>query len=176
MAETTTKPGPSKQTKKTKSAVGAPSQLSQRTRSGKRAWRKNVDIDNVEEGLEAIRSEERVIGTALHNQPDKDLFTVDVTGDEGGGSFEPYHELNHTPDGRADHSKHSQTEVTQVLEGSIDFYQNTISEIRGSRCRIASYEEIRGQLPTEGKTVADVSTRPPWAVQRGHGPYRNWSW
>jgi nucleolar protein 53 len=88
MFMTATKPESSKRSKKTKSAVGAPSQLSQNTRQGKKAWRKNVDIDHVEEGLEAIRSEERVIGTALHNQLDKDLFTVDITGDEGGEPFE----------------------------------------------------------------------------------------
>jgi nucleolar protein 53 len=84
MAKTTTKAEPSKQTKKSKSIVGAPSQLSQNTRKGKKAWRKNVDIDHVEEGLETIRSEERVLGTALHNQPDKDLFAIDIAGDEGG--------------------------------------------------------------------------------------------
>ena len=84
MAKTTTKPEPSKRTQKTKSAIGAPSQLSQTTRNSKKAWRKNIDIDHVEEGLEAIRSEERVLGTAVHNQPDQDLFTVDVAGDEGG--------------------------------------------------------------------------------------------
>ncbi|KAF9781149.1 P60-like protein [Thelephora terrestris] len=83
MSRTTMKAESSKQAKKPKSAVGAPSQLSQNARKGKKAWRKNIDIDNVEEGLETIRSEERVLGTALHNQPDKDLFTVDVTGDEG---------------------------------------------------------------------------------------------
>jgi nucleolar protein 53 len=87
MSRTTMKAESSKQAKKTKSVVGAPSQLSQNARKGKKAWRKNIDIDNVEEGLETIRSEERVLGTALHNQPDKDLFTVDVTGDEGGESL-----------------------------------------------------------------------------------------
>ena len=84
MAKTVTKAELSKQTKRAKSAVGAPSQLSQSARKGKKAWRKNIDIDNVEEGLETIRTEERVLGTALHNQPDEDLFAVDVTGDEGG--------------------------------------------------------------------------------------------
>jgi nucleolar protein 53 len=86
MVKATTKAESSKQTKKTKSVIGAPSQLSQGARKGKKAWRKNIDIDNVEEGLETIRSEERVLGTALHNQPDKDLFAVDLTGDEGGAS------------------------------------------------------------------------------------------
>ncbi|KAF9645525.1 P60-like protein [Thelephora ganbajun] len=83
MFRTKVKAGSSEQTKKIKSAVGAPSQLSQGTRKGKKAWRKNVDIDNVEEGLETIRSEERVLGIALHNQLDKDLFTIDIIGDEG---------------------------------------------------------------------------------------------
>lgn len=48
--------------KNVKSAIGAPSQRSQGSRKGKRAWRKNVDIDEVEEGLEEIREEERVLG------------------------------------------------------------------------------------------------------------------
>jgi nucleolar protein 53 len=84
MAKTVTKAELSKQTKKTKAVAGAPSQLSQSARKGKKAWRKNIDIDNVEEGLETIRTEERVLGTALHNQQDRDLFTIDVAGDAGG--------------------------------------------------------------------------------------------
>jgi nucleolar protein 53 len=45
-----------------KSAVGAPAQRTQSSRKGKKAWRKNVDIDEVEEGLEELRVEERVAG------------------------------------------------------------------------------------------------------------------
>ncbi|EEB95305.1 hypothetical protein MPER_05742, partial [Moniliophthora perniciosa FA553] len=48
--------------KVTKSAIGAPSQRSQPSRKGKRTWRKNVDLDDVEEGLEEIRTQERVLG------------------------------------------------------------------------------------------------------------------
>lgn len=44
------------------SAIGAPAQRTQASRKGKRAWRKNIDIDAVEEGLEEIRAEERVVG------------------------------------------------------------------------------------------------------------------
>jgi nucleolar protein 53 len=47
------------------SDLGAPSQLAQSTRKGKKAWRKNIDIQPVEEGLESLRSEERVIGCAI---------------------------------------------------------------------------------------------------------------
>jgi nucleolar protein 53 len=44
------------------SALGAPAQRTQSSRKGKKAWRKNIDIDNVEDGLEEIRAEERVVG------------------------------------------------------------------------------------------------------------------
>ena len=40
----------------------APAQRNQSSRKGKRAWRKNVDLDEVEEGLEELRAEERVSG------------------------------------------------------------------------------------------------------------------
>ena len=60
--EKTAKQATSTKPKNSKSSVGAPSTRSQSSRKGKRAWRKNVDLDEVEEGLEEIRSEERVHG------------------------------------------------------------------------------------------------------------------
>ena len=48
--------------KPAKLALGAPSQLSQASRKGKQAWRKNIDIQHVEDGLESLRAEERVVG------------------------------------------------------------------------------------------------------------------
>ncbi|KAH6903331.1 ribosome biogenesis protein Nop53/GLTSCR2 [Coprinopsis sp. MPI-PUGE-AT-0042] len=65
-----------------KSATGAPSQLGQSSRKGKKAWRKNVDIQEVEQGLEEIRAEERVVGTAVQNLKDDQLFQIDVKGDD----------------------------------------------------------------------------------------------
>ncbi len=44
------------------STIGAPAQRSQASRKGKRAWRKNIDIDQVEERLEELRTEEREFG------------------------------------------------------------------------------------------------------------------
>ncbi|KAF8801238.1 P60-like protein [Phlegmacium glaucopus] len=64
------------------SALGAPSQHNQSSRKGKKAWRKNVDIGDVEQGLEGLRQEERVTGTILQKIKDSDLFTVDLIGDE----------------------------------------------------------------------------------------------
>ena len=54
--------GGAKKARSTKSSIGAPSQHSQSSRKGKKAWRKNIDIDEVEEGLEVIRTEERETG------------------------------------------------------------------------------------------------------------------
>jgi nucleolar protein 53 len=85
--------------KKTQSNVGAPSQLKQSSRKGKRAWRKNIDIEDIEEHLEDVRQQEREFGyvsfntlninrnlrhfrTALHKQTDDQLFQVDTKGDE----------------------------------------------------------------------------------------------
>ncbi|KAL0569997.1 hypothetical protein V5O48_011965 [Marasmius crinis-equi] len=98
--EKAAKPTSASKPKNAKSAIGAPSQRSQSSRKGKRAWRKNVDLDEVEEGLEEIRSEERVHGyasmsslslrgsltrtfrSALHKLADNELFYVDTEADE----------------------------------------------------------------------------------------------
>lgn len=47
------------------STVGAPAQHNQSSRKGKKAWRKNVDIEDLEEKLEGLRDEERTLGCAF---------------------------------------------------------------------------------------------------------------
>jgi len=48
-------------------SVGAPAQHSQPSRKGKKAWRKHVDIEPIEQALEDIRDQERTIGYGLYN-------------------------------------------------------------------------------------------------------------
>jgi nucleolar protein 53 len=36
---------------------GAPRQYKQHSRKGKKAWRKNVDVSDIQEGLEVVRDE-----------------------------------------------------------------------------------------------------------------------
>ncbi|KAI8324600.1 P60-like protein [Martensiomyces pterosporus] len=50
-------------------------------RKGKKAWRKNIDLEDVEDGLEELREEERQGGAAIQERKNADLFTVDVAGD-----------------------------------------------------------------------------------------------
>ncbi|KAH9934211.1 P60-like protein [Fomitopsis serialis] len=79
----TIRPAPNALTaKKKRSSVGAPAQHGQSSRKGKKAWRKNVDIEEVEVGMEELRDEERVTGSILQTKPNEELFQVDVKGDE----------------------------------------------------------------------------------------------
>ncbi|KAI9438287.1 tumor suppressor protein Gltscr2 [Lactarius indigo] len=64
------------------STVGAPAQHNQSSRKGKKAWRKNVDIEDLEETLEALRDEERTLGSTLQKKTDSELFVVDTKGDD----------------------------------------------------------------------------------------------
>ncbi|EFR00150.1 p60 domain-containing protein [Nannizzia gypsea CBS 118893] len=61
--------------------VGAPQQYKQPSRKGKKAWRKNVDVTEVQEGLELVRDEE-IKGGVLAEKPSEELFILDPTGDE----------------------------------------------------------------------------------------------
>lgn len=67
--------------KKSSSTLGAPAQHTQGSRKGKKAWRKHVDIEDIEESMEGMRAEERVVGSALQKKTDDELFQVDVKGD-----------------------------------------------------------------------------------------------
>ncbi|KAI4242150.1 MAG: hypothetical protein L6R40_004193 [Gallowayella cf. fulva] len=63
------------------SFVGAPQTHSQRSRKGKKAWRKNVDVSEVQEGLENAR-EEIIKGGIVAEKPSDALFTVDTSGSD----------------------------------------------------------------------------------------------
>ncbi|KAF9997350.1 hypothetical protein BGZ65_007078 [Modicella reniformis] len=51
------------------------------SRKGKKAWRKNVDITDVEQNLDELRAEERTTGGKVHQQPNEALFMLDTKGD-----------------------------------------------------------------------------------------------
>lgn len=59
----------------------APAQHKQPSRKGKKAWRKNVDVTQVQEGLEALR-EEVILGGPIAEKPSEELFAVDTIGSE----------------------------------------------------------------------------------------------
>ncbi|KAG0051797.1 hypothetical protein BGZ83_003273 [Gryganskiella cystojenkinii] len=51
------------------------------SRKGKKAWRKNVDIADIEQNLSELRAEERSTGGKVHLQANDVLFTMDTKGD-----------------------------------------------------------------------------------------------
>ncbi|KAI1615116.1 ribosome biogenesis protein Nop53/GLTSCR2 [Exophiala viscosa] len=61
------------------SEIGAPQQHKQPSRKGKKAWRKNVDITQVQEGLENLR-EEIIQGGPVAEKASEELFALDTTG------------------------------------------------------------------------------------------------
>ena len=59
----------------------APKKAKGISKKGKKGWRKNVDIEKVEEYLEDKRLEER-LGGAFVDRPDEQLFTIDKDAQE----------------------------------------------------------------------------------------------
>ncbi|KAL9001402.1 MAG: hypothetical protein Q9188_005471 [Gyalolechia gomerana] len=62
-------------------SVGPPQQHKQPSRKGKKAWRKNVDVSEIQKGLEDVR-EEVIKGGIVAEKPSETLFTVDTTGSD----------------------------------------------------------------------------------------------
>ncbi|KAB5523981.1 ribosome biogenesis protein Nop53/GLTSCR2 [Coniochaeta sp. 2T2.1] len=59
----------------------APKQFNQPSRKGKKAWRKNVDVTEVQKGLEE-RVEQIIQGGIVSEKASEDLFAIDVAGDK----------------------------------------------------------------------------------------------
>ncbi|KAI9757591.1 MAG: Glioma tumor suppressor candidate region protein 2 [Chaenotheca gracillima] len=62
--------------------IETPRQYSQPSRKGKRAWRKNIDISEVQQGLDDVR-EEVIRGGVIAEKPSDELFAFDTSGDKG---------------------------------------------------------------------------------------------
>ncbi|KAL4874124.1 hypothetical protein BDV12DRAFT_181965 [Aspergillus spectabilis] len=60
-------------------SLEAPRQYSQPSRKGKKAWRKNVDVTEVQEGLRLLKDEE-IKGGVLAEKPSEELFVIDTKG------------------------------------------------------------------------------------------------
>lgn len=62
--------------------TSAPQAHNQPSRKGKKAWRKNIDIASVTNGLVDLRDEIIATGGPLAEKSSNELFTVDTTGDD----------------------------------------------------------------------------------------------
>ncbi|KAH0547693.1 hypothetical protein FGG08_000182 [Glutinoglossum americanum] len=75
------------------SATQPPRQYKQPSRKGKKAWRKNVDITEIQEGLEILR-DEITTGGVIAEKVSEELFAIDTTGDKEIGKE---YRLKHKP-------------------------------------------------------------------------------
>ncbi|CEP21316.1 unnamed protein product [Cyberlindnera jadinii] len=64
------------------SSLNRPQQKKQPSRKGKKAWRKNIDIDDIEQAIEERRDEVIAFGEHADDLDHDKLFTIDVAGDE----------------------------------------------------------------------------------------------
>lgn len=64
------------------SDIGRPQNSGQSSKKGRRAWRKNVDISDIEKGLEEKREEIIQHGKPLNELESDDLFIIDEDADE----------------------------------------------------------------------------------------------
>lgn len=62
------------------SLLGRPSQKLQSSRKGKKAWRKNIDLDDLEMQIEEKRKEVEQLGDVIENVNSEELFTIDTKG------------------------------------------------------------------------------------------------
>ncbi|KAK3383224.1 ribosome biogenesis protein Nop53/GLTSCR2 [Lasiosphaeria ovina] len=58
-----------------------PQQYKQPSRKGKKAWRKNVDVSDIEKGLDQVNEQIIVTGGVIAEKESEDLFMLDVVGD-----------------------------------------------------------------------------------------------
>lgn len=62
-------------------AIRAPATHTQPSRKGKKAWRKNVDLTEVQQGLDEVRDEIIKTGGVIAEKDSDQLFTTDISGD-----------------------------------------------------------------------------------------------
>jgi nucleolar protein 53 len=119
----------------------APSQASQPSRKGKKAWRKHVDITPITSGLDARREEIITHGRPLSEKTQDELFALDTSGAS-----------------KEDVSKNSQGKKIKVLK---------MDEILGRRSAVPALENSRkrpaevgdGVLPQKKQKVDWVSKK-----------------
>ncbi|QPH04635.1 hypothetical protein C2857_001798 [Epichloe festucae Fl1] len=68
----------------------APRQFEQSSRKGKKAWRKNVNVTEIERGLAEL-NEEVIRGGVIREKKSSELFTIDLQGDSKASKNPPKH-------------------------------------------------------------------------------------
>ncbi|KAL8775450.1 MAG: hypothetical protein Q9194_003761 [Teloschistes cf. exilis] len=152
------------------STIGAPQQHSQPSRKGKKAWRKNVDVSEVQQGLENARAEV-IKGGIVAEKPSESIFTLDTTGSE---QIRKTHKTSKPL--KADEILATRSAVPAVsthkrLGVTDGIIEPSSKRRKGNGVKLQEYERLR-RLAYGGESVrkdvveaSDVLTHDPWAIR-----------
>ncbi|TAQ85019.1 hypothetical protein B7494_g6657 [Chlorociboria aeruginascens] len=150
-------------------STAPPQQHKQPSRKGKKAWRKNVDVTEIQDGLEEVR-DEIIKGGVIAEKSSADLFTLDTVGDIS----IPKKHLKEPKRLRADEIIAQRSAVPAVSmrkrpgEGTTD----GLIEAKRQRTSYVSHKEltrlrhIANGLKKETDIEATEASYDPWDVQR----------
>ncbi|KAF2188376.1 P60-like protein [Zopfia rhizophila CBS 207.26] len=150
-------------------SVAAPAQPKQPSRKGKKAWRKNVDITEIQSGLQEVR-DQIAQGGVITEKSSSELFQVDTT-----GSSELQKEVNkrHKPL-KADEILAQRSAVPAI--SSRKRLSDFSSEPKSKKPRV-SYKQLDklrsiayggDQVQKDVVQTGDAATHDPWAPQVVH--------
>ncbi|KAE9962997.1 hypothetical protein BLS_009804 [Venturia inaequalis] len=149
-----------------------PRQSSQPSRKGKKAWRKNVDLTEVESGVELVR-EEIIKGGIIAEKTSEQLFTTDVAGST---TIQKSYNRSHKPL-KADEilaqrsaipavSMRKRPSDSRTTDGLVDVKRRKKDGVSGKE-----YEKLRKIAYGGDSTLKEVvqtdgnASYDPWAVQ-----------
>ncbi|KAF2787605.1 P60-like protein [Melanomma pulvis-pyrius CBS 109.77] len=143
----------------------APAQYKQPSRKGKKAWRKNVDVTQVQDGLEEVR-DQIIQGGVIAEKASEELFAIDTSGS--------------TEIAKAYNKRNKPLKVDEILA------QRSAIPAVGSRKRLAEFSDPRSkkarishkefdklralayggdQVQKDVVRIGDPADHDPWAVE-----------
>ncbi|TVY90849.1 Ribosome biogenesis protein [Lachnellula willkommii] len=150
-------------------APNAPQQHKQPSRKGKKAWRKNVDVTEIQEGLEEVR-EQIIKGGIIAEKDSSELFAVDTAGDVS----IPKKYLKETKRLKADEiiAQRSAVPAVSVRKRPGDTTTNGIAQPKRQKTSYVSHKEltrlrnIADGRKNEGLVEVTEASFDPWDIQK----------
>ncbi|TIA87988.1 hypothetical protein E3P99_02854 [Wallemia hederae] len=119
------------------------------SRKGKKEWRKNVDTEAIDEGLNNARDEAVVYGQSLSSKPDESLFAVDVDGDA-----EMKKRIKRDKAAKPLKSLSVLSQRSAVAAPSLKQKSQTISKADKDRLKLIAKKKVSGPLGANFKSMA----------------------
>lgn len=139
------------------SATGRPQTKSQSSRKGKKAWRKNVDIEEVEKGLESAREKQISLGETTNDDGELD-FVIDTAGDDGIISKENAKLKRKSKGEDRPVKKLKSTEILTTNKSKVPALQVERNKKRVSRAEVKRLMNLSGRTNGESKLLTKLES------------------